>query len=146
MTIRHLAYRIGHSFKGSIAGLASMMGKGEQVLSNKLNPNSESHHLNIQEFEMMVDFTAENLMVAEYFAAKANAVVVKLPDAPNGDMALLDAFMKITTELGDASTKFQKAYADGDISNFESDLIAKEIDDVVSALVEFKACVKRIVR
>lgn len=146
MTIKHLAYRIGHEFPGSVAGLASLMNKGDVVLRNKLNPNSESHHLNIEEFEMMVDFSNKNLDVAEFFAAKCSAVVVQLPDLPESDMEILDGFMSAMKELGEVSAAFQKAYSDGDISKREFGDISSEIDDVLAKLLEFKASVKRIVR
>lgn len=146
MTIKHLAYRIGHDFLGSVAGLASLMGKSEQVLQNKLNPNSTTHFLTIAELETMADFASANLQVARYFATKARAVVVQMPDVPESDMALLDAFMIITHELGEASSKFQQAYADGDINQKEFKDICTEIDDVVRSLLQFKACVGRVVR
>lgn len=144
MTIKHLAYRIGHDFSGSVAGLASLMNKGDVVLRSKLNPNSESHHLNIEEFEMMVDFANRNLDVAEYFASKVNAVVVVMPAAPEGDMALLDLFMGAMKELGEVSAEFQKSYADGNITSKEFARISEEIDDVLEKLLEFKAAVKRV--
>ncbi|MDP3088847.1 MAG: hypothetical protein Q8M99_11760 [Methylotenera sp.] len=146
MTIKHLAYRIGHEFTGSVAGLASLMNKGEVVLRNKLNPNSESHFLTIQEFETMADFTQRNQDVAEYFSEKAGGVFIKLPTVPDGDMALLDLFMGAMKELGEVSAEFMKAYADGDISNAEYMKISNEIDDVLARLLEFKAAVKRVVR
>ena len=146
MTIKHLAYRIGHEFAGSVAGLASLMGKGEVVLRNKLNPNSETHFLTIQEFETMTDFAQRNQDVAEYFSEKAGGVFMKLPTMPESDMALLDLFMGAMKELGEVSAAFQKSYADGDITSKEFAEISSEIDDVLTKLLEFKAAVKRVVR
>jgi len=146
LTIRHLAHRIGHEFSGSIAGLAKFMGKSDQMLTNKLNTNSESHHLYIEEFETMVEFADKNFEVAAYFAEKAGAVVVKLPERPESDMVLLDLFMSSMKELGEVSGAFQKAYADGDITMREFGQISLEIDDVLARLLEFKAAVKRVVR
>jgi hypothetical protein len=144
LTIKHLAYRIAHEFVGSVAGLASLMNKGDVVLRNKLNPNSTSHFLTIQEFETIVDFAECNLDVAEYFASKVNAVVVVMPTLPEGDMALLDLYMGAMKELGEVSSEFQKAYADGTITSKEFARISDEIDDVLEKLLEFKAAVKRV--
>lgn len=77
MTIRHLAYRIGHDFVGGVAGLANMMDKSPTVLSNKLCTTSTTHFLTIAELEMMVDFANANMQVARYFGTKARAVVVR---------------------------------------------------------------------
>ncbi len=146
MTIKHLAYRIGHEFPGSVAGLASLMGRGDVVLRNKLNPNSETHHLNIEEFEMMLDFANRNQDAAEYFAAKAGGVFMKVPDVPESDLGLLDLFMGTTKELGDVASAFQSAYADGNYTNKEYEALSVEVDEVIARLLEFKAGVKRVVR
>lgn len=146
MTIKHLAYRIGHEFPGSVAGLASLMARGDVVLRNKLNPNSETHHLNIEEFEMMLDFANRNQDAAEYFAAKAGGVFMKVPDVPESDLGLLDLFMGTTKELGDVASAFQSAYADGNYTNKEYDALSVEVDEVIARLLEFKAGVKRVVR
>ncbi|WP_135276930.1 phage regulatory CII family protein [Methylotenera oryzisoli] len=146
MTIKHLAYRVGHEFPGSVAGLASLMARGDVVLRNKLNPNSETHHLNIEEFEMMLDFANRNQDAAEYFAAKAGGVFMKVPDVPESDLGLLDLFMGTTKELGDVASAFQSAYADGNYTNKEYDALSVEVDEVIARLLEFKAGVKRVVR
>lgn len=146
MTIKHLAYRVGHEFPGSVAGLASLMGRGDVVLRNKLNPNSETHHLNIEEFEMMLDFANRNQDAAEYFAAKAGGVFMKVPDVPESDLGLLDLFMGTTKELGDVASAFQSAYADGNYTNKEYEALSVEVDEVIARLLEFKAGVKRVVR
>lgn len=147
MTIAHLAYRLAHQFNGGVVALSSMMGKGEKVLQSKLNPNTDTHHLNIEELEMLADFTASNLSVAEYFAEKANAVVVPLPDMPDlSDMGLLDGFMAIMAEIGLLSAEFQKDYADGEITKKEFERIAIEVSAVQSKLLSFQASIKRVVR
>jgi len=145
LTITHLAYRIAHEFTGSVVALAAMMGKGQQVLTNKLNPNYDSHHLSIEELEMMGDFTNRNIDIARYFADKANAVVVKVPDAPmDGDMSLLDGFLDITREMGEMSFEFQKSWADGEITKREFQCIKSEVSDVQSKLLAWLAAIERV--
>lgn len=146
MTIKYLAYRFAHEFAGGAVALASLMGRGEKVLQNKLNPNSESHHLTIDEFSMLADFTNRNFDAATFFAEKINAVVVCMPDVVEGDMALLDAYMQIVTEMGKLASEFQKAYADGTIDAQEYKRICKAIDAQSGKLQAFKASVKRVVR
>lgn len=122
------------------------MARGDVVLRNKLNPNSETHHLNIEEFEMMLDFANRNQDAAEYFAAKAGGVFMKVPDVPESDLGLLDLFMGTTKELGDVASAFQSAYADGNYTNKEYDALSVEVDEVIARLLKFKAGVKRVVR
>lgn len=146
LTIKHLAYRVGHEFSGSVAGLASLMGKGDVVLRNKLNPNNDGNHLTIEEFEMMLDFANRNQDAAEYFAAKAGGVFMKVPNVPESDLGLLDLFMGTTKELGDVASTFQTAYSDGNYTPKEFDALSIEVDEVIAKLLEFKAGVKRVVR
>ena len=115
-------------------------------MTNKVNFNSTSHNLNITEFEGAIDLIDCNCEVAEYFAAKCNSIVFKLPDVQPGDMALLEGFMEIMTEIGEISTEFQKAISDGRISQNEMDRIAKEIGDAMSKLLAWQARVSLVVQ
>ena len=147
MTIAHLAYRLAHEFNGGAAALATMMGKGEKVLQSKLNPNTETHHLSIDELEMLADFTDGNIAVAEYFAEKSNAIVMLLPTIPDlSDMGLLDSYMAIMREFGELSSEFQKAYADGEITDKEFKRIAHEVSAVQGKLLAFQSAIKQVVR
>lgn len=147
MTIIHSAYRMAHQFNGGVVALAHMMGKGEKVLASKLNPNTDTHHLNIEELEMMADFTNSNLELAEYFADKAGAVVIKLPALPDlSDMGLLDGYLAIMRELGALSSEFQDDYSDGEIDGKEFSRIAHKISLVQGKLLAFEAAIKQVVR
>lgn len=138
MTIRHLTYRLVHNSEKGVPTLASEMGKSHQILNNKLNVNSESHHLTIDEFETIGDFLDVNIEYATYFANKANAVVVQLPDdAPTGDMALLDSFMQCVESGGLIAKEFKKAFADGRIEEHEYEVIKKAMYDSVADQMAF---------
>ncbi len=128
--------------------LASLMGKGEKVLQNKLNPNSESHFLNIDEFEMLADFTSGNKSVADYFAQKANAAVVCLPDdcVVNGDMSMLDAFMQVTMQDGTFAYEFKQAWDDGRITVAEFERLEKIQFESIGKRLALLAEIKRVVR
>jgi len=140
LTIRHLAHQLAQH---RIGDLALFMGKDTQVLRNKLNFNSDSAHLYVQEFEQIVDFTDANFAVAEYFAAKCNAVVFQLPAIQDdGDMSLLDSYMQIMKEMGDLAAEFQKAYADGSIDRKEFTRIANEVTGVQARLLAFQSTVE----
>jgi hypothetical protein len=145
--ITHLAYRIAHEYRGGVVALSSMMGKNDRVMASKLNPNIDTHHLNIEELSMLADFTNTNIEVAQYFAQKQNAVVVELPNIPaDSDMSLLDNYMDIMKELGQLSTEFQSDFADGNINTKEFERIARHVSQVQARLSAFQYSVKRIVR
>jgi ketol-acid reductoisomerase len=147
LTIKHLAYRLAHEFAGGAVALAALMGKGEKVLQNKLNPNSETHYLNIDELEMLADFTSGNRQVAQYFAQKTNAAVVQLPtDVMTGDMSLLDAFMDAAMQDGEFANEFKKAWSDGRITVQEFERLEKIQFESIGKRLALLAEIKQVVR
>lgn len=151
MSLRRLLHRIVHDMEDGITLCAKAINADrassitEQSLINKLN-TSPNDHLNIRDAERLITRANGDLAVARYFAEKANAIVVVLPSVPESDMALLDDFMKIATELGETSARFQQGFADGVITEKEFSAISKEVNDTVAALLAFQKSVERVVR
>lgn len=152
MNIRELLHRLVHEIPGGGARVLEAFNYGRktqmspQMLTNKLNPFSESHTVNVQELALIADTLNLNLQLAHHFAEKANAVVFVLPDVTENDMALLDGFMQITKELGDVGQRFQQAYADGEIDKRDAKILKKETDDAVAALLAFQKRIEGMVR
>jgi hypothetical protein len=152
VTLRRLLHRLIYASPPGVTGVLEYFNAGRknkmslQTLVNKVNFNSETHNTNVDEFEQAIDLINCNYEVAEYFAAKCNSIVFKLPSVQVGDMALLEGFMEIMTEIGEISTEFQKAISDGRISQNEMDRIAKEIGDAMSKLLAWQARVSLVVR
>lgn len=132
--------------RSTVIGLAAHMGKGAQVLTNKLNPNSETHHLTITELETLADFTNANTAIAEYFAEKAGAVVVPMPEIEQGDMGLLDSYMAADAERGMISTRFMRAFADGRIDPREFNEIKLQTYQAIAKQLAWLAEIERVVR
>lgn len=142
-----MAYRLAHEFTGGAVALASLMGKGEKVLQNKLNPNSETHYLNISELEMLADFANGNTALAEYFAQKDNAAVVPLPACEiTGDMSLLDAFMEASSQDGMFAYEFKQAWADGRVTVQEFERLEKIQFESIGKRLALLAEIRRVVR
>lgn len=153
MTLRKLLHRLIYASPSGITGVLEYFNAGRinkmslQTLINKVNFNSHSHTTNIDEFEQAVDLINCNYEVAEYFAAKCNAIVFKLPDIEVGDdIGLLDGFMDIMREIGEIATEFQAAMADKKITRAEMIRIAKEISDAQSKLLAWQARVNQVVQ
>ena len=152
MNIREILHRLVHETAGGMPRVLEALNYGRktqmstQMLTNKLNPFSESHTVNVQELALIADTLNLNLHLARHFAEKANAVVFVLPDVTENDMALLDGFMQITKELGDVGMRFQQAYADGEIDKRDAKILKKETDDAVAALLAFQKRIEGMVR
>lgn len=146
MSLQHIIYRVSHGFPGGVVGLSDLMGKNDRVMNQKINPNNNTHFLTLEEVETIADFTNSNLAMAEYFAGKANCIIHALPDVSHMDEeALLDAFVKITKQMGDLSAEFLKSYRDGMITIKEFKSLAIEIGRVESALMVYKATLERMI-
>lgn len=113
-----------------------------QYLNNKLNPNYKADQPNVEQFEAILRRLDLYLPLAEYCVEHANAVVVVLPEVPESDIELLEAYMTMPKELADIGTKFTEAYADGDISGADYKTIEREIDQLVTAALTYKKVVK----
>lgn len=134
MSFPDLLYRIAHDSPGAVPALAARMAKNPTVLQNKLNPHCRTHGVMADEAEQIIDFSGCNLMVAEYFAGKAGAVVVPLTAFDGSDMALLDGFMTVLADLGNFSTEFQRDWADGRIDKEEFARLRQQAQTVQSHL------------
>lgn len=145
MSLPDLFYRIAHDAPGAVPALAARMNKNPTVLMHKLNPNNNTHGLTINEAEHILDLTDNNLSAAEYFAAKAGALVVKIVECRGSDVEMLDAFMDVVKELGTFSAEFQRDFADGHITPAEFRRLTKEAVRVQSKLLSFMGRVEQIV-
>ena len=145
MQLKHLVYRFTHEFNGGVTALSSLMGKNEKVMQLKINPNNTTHFVTVDELDMLADLSGSNGLLADYFAAKADAVVYALPTVNDMDEeAVLDSFLNIGKQLGTLSSDFQKAYADGDIKANELRQLEDDITQGLKALLVLKATLNRI--
>lgn len=153
MLLKKLIHRLVHSHDEGITLATDEINSrrtneiSKQALINKLSPDGSTDSLNITDFENIVNRLKLNFEIASHFAAKINAVVVRMPTVPEGDMALLDDFMAIAREIGDISAKFQTAFADGVITSLEFETVEVEVKQAVEALLRFQESVKlRVVK
>lgn len=149
MTLKKLFHRLVHSHEEGVTLATDEINSrrtknqiSKQALINKLNPDSDTDNVNITDFDNVVNRLKFNVEIAKHFLGPVNGIVVLLPAVPEGDMALLDDFMAIAREIGDISTKFQTAYADGVITNLEFETVEVEVKQAVEALLRFQESVK----
>lgn len=144
MSIKDIAHSIVRSYPGGIRAMAARMEMSENVLKNKLNPEINSHHLNIAELEMIADL-ADTDRVAQYFCAQRNGVFVKSHklDAVS-DMELLDLFLERETRYGKFAARVRTSLEDGGIDKREYDDLMRLFDEVSETREQIKARIKSI--
>jgi hypothetical protein len=148
VSLKDLAYRIAHNYPGGVKPLAARMSDANgyhQVLLNKLNPNTTTHHVTVSELEQIADIADANLPLAEYFATKINAVVIRILECNGSDIEILDAFMDVIKELGSFSAEFQRDWADGRITPQEFRRLTKEAARLQATVLSFMARVEQLV-
>jgi hypothetical protein len=146
MSFLDLCYREAHAYPGKVPSLAARMGKSPVILNNKLNANCDTNHLTVDDAELLLDFTNANKRAAEFFAGKAGCAVIQLPVGITSDMALLDGYMRVVSELGEFSTEFQKDFEDGVIDPKEFSRLESEAEQVIASLLEMVARISVMVQ
>ena len=71
-------------------------------------------------------------------ASWSNCVVIQLPEVEEGFGQLIQHTGQVMKETSDVIEKFGKAISDGILENSEIDMIEKEIDEAVEALIQLK--------
>lgn len=146
MSVIDAAYRVAHAYPGGIAALAVRMGKSQHVLQNKVNPNNETHHLNIEEAAQLADL-ADSDDIAKAFAERRNMVCIRLAEFDGvSDMELLDLFLKMETRKGAWFAAVQKALSDGVVDPQEFERISAEFNEFSAAGAEVESRLKSMVR
>lgn len=139
--------KFGHEGVLAAINLGRKNSMSMQMLTNKLNPHSESHTINVQEMELIADVVDAHAALADYHAQKCNAVVVPLPgdDDLAGDMNLLDAFVQSSISAGDFASEFQRAWADGRITPDEFKSLRTRLHNQIAKQLGLLARIEQVV-
>ena len=131
------AYHVAHDYPGGIAALSVRMDTSPNVLNKKVDPASTCHHLRLDE-ALKISAITNDHRILQSFANQLGYITISMPDFIDGsDMAMLDGFMALITELGEFTAEFQTAYADGAITQKELNAIKAQALDVQTRLAQF---------
>lgn len=110
------AYLLGKD--NNISELARLMGKGETVLANKMNPECDSHHLNLGEAVAVTEITGDN-RILEAWATSRGKALVDLPAGVVSDDDLVEQVLLAQSVFGKLMQSIHDARADGVIDRME---------------------------
>lgn len=116
------AYLLGKD--NNISELARLMGKGETVLANKMNPECDSHHLNLGEAVAVTEITGDN-RILEAWATSRGKVLVDLPIGVVSDDDLVEQVLLAQAVFGKLMQAIHDARADGFIDRIEQGQIER---------------------
>ncbi len=138
MGIEHVLHRLAIRYKSGagIKAIADDLGVNYQVLVNKLNPNTHTHHIYVEELDELVTLLDTD-DVAKYFAAQRNMVCVKSPGFDDlSDNALLDLFIDLESRKAQWLERMKEALSDGKVTRSESDEIKRGYSEFIAATAE----------
>lgn len=118
------AFALVHARRGRARELAQMIGLGEQVLLNKVNPTNDRNHLMLREsVALQIGSGDHRIFFAE--ADELGYMVVKLPECDDADIG--QASMRAVKEFGDFIGRVEEALRDGSVSKNELRAIEQEL-------------------
>jgi len=142
MSPQDAVHAVCHEYPGGVEALAPRIGRGAQVLRNKVGldhhaPGSRrSHEPTLADVSAITRATGD-LRVVQALAAENGAVVMRLPDVPScDDAALLELVLGCNREWGEVANEISSALADGQITPREYDRINAETLESVSRQLE----------
>ena len=119
-------YRVVHDFPGGAVRLGPLVGMRPGVLSNKVNPDCETHHLTVDEAIVIQNATG-NCAVLNAEAMALNRICIELADfSGSSDVEILTAYAKYHAELGETAKAIAAALEDGRLTKREVDKIRLE--------------------
>lgn len=130
-------YRIVHEYPGGAVRLAPLVGMRPGTLSNKVNPEVETHHLSVDE-AVAIQHAARRADILLAEAALLGYACTPVDKQPGGgsDVDLLLQYAVINSELGDVAQAMIDALADGRFERHEFETVRREIYEAINAQVE----------
>ena len=123
-----LVYDIAHDYPGGIPTLAARMGKSANVLNKQVNPNIDSHRLNLDDLITIIDYADPANKFTHALCANSGGVFVSTEHLDGiSDMALLETYTQLMAKYGEFSQNFHKALSDQRVTSQEVAAIKRDM-------------------
>ncbi|HEA3088160.1 TPA: phage regulatory CII family protein [Aeromonas salmonicida] len=116
------AYLLGQV--SNISDLARKLGKSPVVLANKMNPDCDSHHLNLGEAVAITELADDN-RILEAWAAGRGLMLVERPNGSVSDDELVEQVLLAQSVFGKLMQAIHDARVDGIIDWMEQGQIER---------------------
>ncbi|VCC54034.1 gp65 [Burkholderia pseudomallei] len=119
MNILDTAHAVAHNYPGGCESLAPRLGVSPAVLRSKVNPNTDTHKLTLQEAVRIGEVT-DNDAILEAWASERGYALVKLPSAVECcDAAIVELMGKAWSTHGLVGREIVKTLEDGRVEHSE---------------------------
>lgn len=125
-------------YPGGITAVAHLLKMNPDVLQKKLSPTCTSHHLNVDEAELITELVGDPAGAIELARAAGMACIPMA--AAHGEGSLHKGMADVGKEFSDLMNEFSEATRDNKISPNECDRFQRE------AIELFSACMAELAR
>lgn len=136
MNVSDAAHATVHDYPGGAISLGPRVGINPTVLNSKVNPNTSTHHLGLLEAQRIMGRTGDHRILRAQCEELGYLPPIPRVEGDVSDAALLEAYTRLMSELGDFSGKFHQALADGKLTIREVDGLQREMDEFFAAGAE----------
>ncbi|MBC2731364.1 phage regulatory CII family protein [Thiobacillus sp.] len=133
MNVADALYALVHDYAGGAKALAARVGMNVHVLYSKVNPNIKTHQPTVFELMQWMALSGDHRTLRAQNEELGYLPPIPRVSADVSDTALLESYTKLISELGDFSTKFHLALADGRVTKKEVKRLRSEMLDFVGA-------------
>lgn len=130
MNIHDAAHATIHDYPGGAASLAPRLGMVQAVLNSKVNPNTHTHHLTLSEALRVMVMTGDHRILRAVCDELGYMPPIPRLEVGVSDLALLETYTQLISELGAFSQAFHAALTDGRITK-------REINDLEREMLDF---------
>lgn len=113
--------------------MAPRLGMVIAVLNSKVNPNTATHHLTLDEAARIMAVTGDHRMLRSLCEELGYLPPVPRVAGLVSDVALLENYTRLIAELGEFSLAFHLALTDGRLTTREVDRLEEEMLDFFQA-------------
>lgn len=133
MDVIDAAHKTVHNPKhGGSTAIAARMGMSSTVLNNKVNPNTDTHHLRLDEAITIMEYTNDTSII-QAMAQRLGGVFCMV-DGEATQAGIIMTALSTSACQGDIMSEMQKALEDGRIDCNERDALQTKIQDAMVAL------------
>lgn len=144
MNIKDHVHQLALKYPGGIAALATRMGIPYSTLKSKLNPNVDTHHLYIQDYELMLSIIDSD-EGAKFMAAQRDGVFVKSHRLDHvSDKKLHKILLERQSKAGRFANNLNEYLDDDEISEKEYRVLMRDADDVIEIWQQIKLRIANI--
>lgn len=146
MNVADSAYHTVHDYAGGSAALAARLGikGGEAVLNSKVNPNTSTHHLRLDEAVKLMAFT-NDYRILQAAAFELGFICIRLPQSStHQELNVMNHVLEIGQSKGDLCATIKEIFQDGEVSPAEVRLFDSLAKKICSEVMTLSRCLKQL--